>query len=55
MAGPEIIDDRTEGRGYPLPSVKNNLDDDVGRIREAITTIDSDVSELEVLLLALGN
>lgn len=45
-------DDRT-GRGYPLPHRENTLDVDVARLRDAVTKIDIDMSEIEVLLLAL--
>lgn len=47
------IDDRSGGRGYPLPhpdNLLNNPDDetasDVHRLRTALTAVDGDVSDM---------
>lgn len=41
-----IIDEITAGRGYPLPHGDNPLRRDVGRIRDSLSAIDEDVTEI---------
>ena len=47
-------DDRTL-RGLPLPHVDNILDFDVERLREAITTIDADITKIESTLQGVAD
>ena len=47
-------DDRTL-RGWPLPHEDNILDDDVDRLREALTVIDASITEIEQNLQSVGD
>lgn len=40
-------DDRTEGRGYPLPHKDNTMQADVERLRDGLTAVDRDVVSQE--------
>lgn len=42
-----MADDRTSHLSLPLPSPYNDLDEDVGRIRQALAGIDAAVADLE--------
>ena len=44
-----MIDIKTS-RGYTLPNKDNMLSDDVGRIAQALTAIDKDVSDVNTAL-----
>lgn len=39
------MDDYTEHRSYPLPHPDNMLDEDVLRLRDALTQIDADIAQ----------
>lgn len=38
-----MIDERTGGRGYPLPHLDNTLEQDLPRIRQSLGMVDQDV------------
>jgi hypothetical protein len=40
-------DDRTPNKNYPLPHEDNYLEDDVGRLREALNGVDESIKALE--------
>ena len=42
-----VTDDRTTRLSLPLPVATNTLEDDCGRLREAITTLDASVATLD--------
>ena len=44
------IDQLTPGKGLPLPHPDNGLEDDVLRLRQALTAIDSYIAAMEALL-----
>ena len=48
------VNEITVGRGYPLPHPDNLLDEDVQRIRNALSAVDSDVAALIALGLLAG-
>ena len=48
-------DDRTPNRNYPLPHPDNLMPDDVERLRQTISGIDSDVQGLNSTQLSTGN
>lgn len=45
-----IIDNETEGRGYPLPNAANKLKDDVERLIGAVEQIDADMVSVNTAL-----
>lgn len=46
------VNDTTTSRGYQKPNIANTLSDDVGRLRTALDSIDTDV---QTALTALSN
>lgn len=48
-------DDHTPNRDYPLPHPDNLMPDDVERLRNTITGIDSDVQGLDNIQQSTGN
>lgn len=39
-----MIDERTGGRGYPLPHLDNTMAEDLPRIRQSLVLVDGDVA-----------
>jgi hypothetical protein len=48
-------DDRTQSRNYPLPHPDNLMPDDVERLRQTISGIDSDIQGLDNTQQSTGN